>query len=92
MKCAKPQEWNSGAAIIVFSRALSGITDEQRRDRVEFFGCEREAPFGVPVVPEVRIVARPGASGGRRRRGRRARSATRASDLGCPASVSCQAM
>ena len=26
-QCAKPQAWNSGAAIIVFSRALSGITD-----------------------------------------------------------------
>ena len=35
VKCAKPQAWNSGAAIIVFSRAFSGMRDEQRRDRVE---------------------------------------------------------
>ena len=56
VKCAKPQEWNSGAAIIVRSRARSGMRVEQRGDGVERLraACAR-APFGVPVVPDVRI-------------------------------------
>ena len=35
VNCAKPQAWNSGAAIIVFSRALQRDQREQRGDRVE---------------------------------------------------------
>jgi hypothetical protein len=64
VKCAKPQEWNIGAAIIVRSRAWSGMTDSSAATGSRFFGCERAAPLGVPVVPEVRIVARPRAAGG----------------------------
>ena len=38
VKCAKPQEWNIGAASIVCSRARSGIMLEQRGRRVERLG------------------------------------------------------
>ena len=62
--CAKPQAWNSGAAIIVFSRARSGITDSSAAIGSIDFGIEREAPFGVPVVPDVRMIARPCSAGG----------------------------
>ena len=64
VKCAKPQAWNSGAAIIVFSRAFSGIRDSSAATGSSDFGWLREAPFGVPVVPEVRITALPGSAGG----------------------------
>ena len=64
VKCAKPQEWNSGAAIIVFSRAFSGIRDSSAAAGSSDLGWLREAPFGVPVVPEVRITALPGSDGG----------------------------
>ena len=64
VKCAKPQAWNSGAAIIVFSRAFSGIRDSSAATGSSDFGWLREAPFGVPVVPEVRMIALPGSSGG----------------------------
>ena len=64
VKCAKPQEWNSGAAIIVCSRAFSGIRDSSAAAGSSDRGCEREAPFGVPVVPEVRITALPRSLGG----------------------------
>ena len=57
--CAKPHAWNSGAAIIVFSRARSGITDSSEAIGSIVLGIERDAPFGVPVVPDVRMIARP---------------------------------
>ena len=60
---AKPQAWNSGAAIIVFSRARSGITDSSAAIGSIVFGIERDAPFGVPVVPEVRMIALPCSAG-----------------------------
>ena len=66
LQCAKPQEWNSGAAIIVVSRAFSGIRSSSAAIGSIDFGCARLAPFGVPVVPEVRIVALPGSFGGLR--------------------------
>ena len=52
VKCAKPQEWNIGAAIIVRSRARSGIASSSAAAGVEraAAGCA-PAPFGVPVVP-----------------------------------------
>ncbi len=56
---AKPHEWNSGAATTVVSRAFSGIRSSSAAIGSIDFGCERLAPFGVPVVPEVRIVALP---------------------------------
>ena len=62
VKCTKPQEWNRGAAIIVVSRALSGILDSSAAAGSSVSGWAREAPFGVPVVPEVRIVVRPGSA------------------------------
>ena len=66
LQCAKPQEWNSGAAITVVSRARSGIRSSSAAIGSIDFGWERLAPFGVPVVPEVRIVALPGSLGGLR--------------------------
>ena len=64
VKCAKPQEWNIGAAIIVVSRARSGIFENSAAAGSSESGCLRAAPFGVPVVPEVRITTRPGSAGG----------------------------
>jgi hypothetical protein len=64
VKCAKPQAWNSGAAIIVFSRAFSGMRESSAATGSSDFGWLREAPLGVPVVPEVRMIALPGSSGG----------------------------
>ena len=65
VKCTKPQEWNIGAAIIVFSRAFSGIIASRAAAGSSDRGCEREAPLGVPVVPEVRMIALPRSLGGR---------------------------
>ena len=64
VKCAKPQAWNSGAAIIVFSRAFSGILSSSAATGSSDLGWLREAPLGVPVVPEVRITALPASFGG----------------------------
>ena len=64
VKCAKPQEWNSGATMNVFSRAFSGIRESSATAGPIVSGCLREAPFGVPVVPLVRITTRPVSSGG----------------------------
>ena len=66
VKCAKPQEWNIGAAIIVRSRARSGIRSSSAATGSSDCGCLRLAPFGVPVVPEVRISALPCSGGGDR--------------------------
>ena len=57
-KCAKPHWWNSGGATSTFSRPRSGI-EERIATAAPMPGEPREAPFGVPVVPEVRIVWRP---------------------------------
>jgi hypothetical protein len=64
VKCAKPQVWNSGAAIIVFSRACSGMRESSVAAGSRERGWERLAPFGVPVVPEVRRMALPRDEGG----------------------------
>ena len=64
VKCANPHEWNSGAAIIVVSRACSGIFDSSEAAGSSESGWLRDAPFGVPVVPDVRITTRPGSAGG----------------------------
>ena len=63
-KCAKPQAWNSGAAIIVTSPSCSGIFESSAAAGSTEVGDWRVAPFGVPVVPEVRITVRPGSPGG----------------------------
>ena len=93
VKCTKPQEWNIGAAIIVFSRAFSGIIASSAAAGSSDRGCEREAPFGVPVVPEVRMIALPRSLGGRTPvvSPLLARSSSSGS-FGLPASASCQAM
>ena len=62
-KCAKPHWWNSGGATSTFSRPRSGIA-ERIATAAPIPGEPREAPLGVPVVPEVRIVWRPSWSGG----------------------------
>ena len=64
VKCAKPHEWNIGAAIIVRSRARSGIRSSSAATGSSDCGCLRLAPFGVPVVPDVRISALPCSGGG----------------------------
>ncbi len=64
LKCARPQEWNIGAAIIVRSRARSGIMSSRAAAGSSDDGWCRPAPFGVPVVPLVRMTTRPGRSGG----------------------------
>ena len=56
-------------------------------------GCERDAPLGVPVVPEVRMIAFPRSGGGVR--SRVSPPSIRSSisrSLGSPSSGSCQAM
>ena len=55
----KPHAWNSGAAIIVDSSACSGIFENSAAAGPSELGVGREAPLGVPVVPEVRITALP---------------------------------
>ena len=62
-KWKKPQEWKSGAAIIIVSRLRKGILSISAAIASSPSGLERWAPFGVPVVPEVRITKR-GLSGG----------------------------
>ena len=64
MKWAKPQEWNSGAAISVFSSARSGIRENIAASGARLSGEPRWAPLGVPVVPEVRITNLAGSAGG----------------------------
>ena len=64
VKCAKPHAWNSGAAIIVTSLACSGIFDSSAAAGSSDVGDWREAPLGVPVVPEVRITVLLGSEGG----------------------------
>ena len=66
MKWAKPQEWNSGAAMWVVWRALSGIFDKSDTAGSSDWGEPRDAPLGVPVVPLVRMMARPRGRAARR--------------------------
>ena len=67
-RCAKPQVWNSGAAMWVRQPCRSGIRDSSAT-AASMPASLRGAPFGVPVVPEVRMTMR--ACRSRRRRGRR---------------------
>ncbi len=64
LKCAKPHEWNIGAAIIVVCRARSGIFENSAATGSSVSGWLRAAPFGVPVVPDVSITTRPLSVGG----------------------------
>jgi hypothetical protein len=66
LRWPNPHEWNSGAAISARSRTRSGIAPRSAAmDFVGELGTGRDAPFGAPVVPEVRITAVPGCAGGR---------------------------
>ena len=53
-----------GAAISVVSRARSGSREKSAAAGSSERGWWREAPFGEPVVPEVRITTRPRSRGG----------------------------
>ena len=79
VKWVKPQEWNRGAAIRVFSRAFSGILSSIAAAGRTDVGWLRDAPLGVPVVPDVRIVARYSFSGG-------------IGSPGSPSSISCSSV
>ena len=60
----KPQEWNSGAAITLTSPDRIGSTDSSASPGAISARClQANTPLGVPVVPEVRIIVRPGRSG-----------------------------
>ena len=59
-KWAKPHEWNMGAAMTVVSAIRMGIRPSSASpDEIASPCRSRWAPLGVPVVPEVRIVAAP---------------------------------
>ncbi len=64
---AKPQVWNSGAAMWVRQPYFRGI-EESSDTAASRPASLRGAPFGVPVVPEVRMMIRPCRSGGVRSR------------------------
>ncbi len=64
LKWAKPHEWNSGAAMCDVARYCSGILDRNEVAGSSVSGEPRLAPFGVPVVPEVRMIILPVFSGG----------------------------
>ena len=64
---AKPQVWNSGAAMWVRQPWRSGIRDSSET-AASMPASLRGAPFGVPVVPEVRMTIRACRSGGVERR------------------------
>ena len=57
-----PQAWKSGGATIVTSRPRKGIRDRIAAAGRERTGASRLAPFGVPVVPLVRMTTRPAPS------------------------------
>ena len=63
LKCARPQEWNIGAAMSVRCRARRGIMSRSAAAGSSDDGWWRPAPFGVPVVPLVRMTTRPGRLG-----------------------------
>ena len=62
-RCAKPQVWNSGAAMWVRHPARSGIRDSSDT-AASMPASLRGAPLGAPVVPEVRITIRAWRAGG----------------------------
>ena len=51
VKCAKPQEWNIGAAIIVVSRARSGIFENSAAAGSSDSGCLRGRPSACRSCP-----------------------------------------
>src|SRR5436305_8604774 len=55
-KWKKPQEWKSGAAIIIVIRLWKGILSIRAAIGIRPSGLLGWGPFGVPVVPEVRMT------------------------------------
>ena len=54
--CRKPSAWNIGAGSEVTSPALNGTCDRMPPIGASDGGVLRFAPFGVPVVPLVRMM------------------------------------
>ena len=54
--CRKPRAWNIGAGNAVTSFALNGTCDRMPPIGANVGGVLRFAPFGVPVVPLVRMM------------------------------------
>ena len=54
--CRKPSAWNIGAGSEVTSLALNGTCDRMPPIGASVGGVLRLAPFGVPVVPLVRMM------------------------------------
>ena len=52
----RPPEWNMGRAIIMTSLVVRSKNISELRTLKNVFLCERVAPFGTPVVPEVYIM------------------------------------
>lgn len=57
---ASPQVWNSGAGISMVSSICIGMRESNAAMDPKPFGCGLRAPFGVPLVPEVSTMSRPG--------------------------------
>ena len=55
----RPHAWNSGAAMTTVSRARIGTTSSSGVNESTPLALPRAAPFGRPVVPDVRITWRP---------------------------------
>src|ERR1700761_1846455 len=54
--CRKPSAWNIGAGSEVTSLALNGTCDKMPPIGANVGGVLRLAPFGVPVVPLVKMM------------------------------------
>ena len=54
--CRKPRAWNIGAGSEVTSSALNGTCDKMPPIGANVGGVLRLAPFGVPVVPLVKMM------------------------------------
>ena len=57
-KCAQPQVWNSGAAMWRAPAATCSGSRDSSAVAASMPASLRGAPFGVPVVPEVRMMTR----------------------------------
>ncbi|CAM4071159.1 hypothetical protein NONI108955_07320 [Nocardia ninae] len=60
---ASPQVWKSGAGMSIGCSMGSGIRDSSAAMVPKPLGSGRRAPFGVPLVPEVSTINRPGRVG-----------------------------
>ena len=77
----RPHAWNSGAAMTTVSRARIGTVSSSGVSESTPLTLPRAAPFGRPVVPDVRITWRPTWRVGVQRHERRGRGRARASSL-----------